>query len=597
MGLLEKMETAPKATLWGISLLSILGVVIFANALENPFHYDDLHSIRYNPHIRKLENIPLFFTDTQTFSSQERGTMFRPLLLVSYALNYAVDGQRVWGYRLVNLALHIGCAVWVSLILIRFNLRRLLAWGLGALFLLHPVHGEPVNYISSRSDLLVSFACLALVWLALDTRRRVLGVYGVFIAALLVKSVAIVMPVIIGFYYVSRNGLQGLWRRPLPVLGGIGVAYIGVLYAHRFLASSMAKAPRGLEVQMLTQIKGYVYYLWLFCMPVNLSIEPSFSASHQILSGPVLAAGALLASLLFWALKAYGDLRGFGFLWFVVALMPASLVPLNILVSQRRIYLASAGLFLVLAGVVWQASGHKARQLSVWAGLVGLVFAISVVGQNRVWASPLTLWQDAVAKGPGMFRSQMNLALAYVKQGDHAKALHHLDIALRIKPDYADAWAERGNILNDTGRQDAALEAYSKALQYRPDMAGVYYNLGRIYQRFERLAEAEQQYGLALEYNPRFAKTHNNLGQLYESQGKMDKAFKSYQQALKIDPDMPQAWFNLAALAEAQGKQILALEGYTKAYQLLVDDPEFARNETYRQFAQRALDGQGRLKK
>ena len=69
------------------AVFAVLAVVLFANALENPFHYDDKHSIVKNKHLRSLRNIPHFFVDPGTFSSERQGTMFRPLLLVSYALN------------------------------------------------------------------------------------------------------------------------------------------------------------------------------------------------------------------------------------------------------------------------------------------------------------------------------------------------------------------------------------------------------------------------------------------------------------------------------------------------------------------------------
>ena len=91
--------------------LAVLAVVVYVNALDNPFQYDDKHSVQYNPSIRSLANIPEYFSDLNSFSSDPRGAMFRPLLLVTYALNYAVHGQRVAGYRWVNLALHVGCSL------------------------------------------------------------------------------------------------------------------------------------------------------------------------------------------------------------------------------------------------------------------------------------------------------------------------------------------------------------------------------------------------------------------------------------------------------------------------------------------------------
>ena len=135
-------------------LMACVGGALYWGALANPFHFDDLHSVQYNPHIRSLANAPSFFVDLHTFSSERAGTMFRPLLLCSYALNHALHGEWVTGFRILNLLLHISCAflVWQLMRAWFGDLR--MAHVVGSLLLLHPLAAEPINYISSRSDLL-----------------------------------------------------------------------------------------------------------------------------------------------------------------------------------------------------------------------------------------------------------------------------------------------------------------------------------------------------------------------------------------------------------------------------------------------------------
>ncbi len=75
-------------------LLLLLAVVCLAhfNTLGNSFHFDDEHSLTENPHIRDLGNIPAFFSRSDMFSANVGSDMYRPLVLVSYALNYSVGG-------------------------------------------------------------------------------------------------------------------------------------------------------------------------------------------------------------------------------------------------------------------------------------------------------------------------------------------------------------------------------------------------------------------------------------------------------------------------------------------------------------------------
>ena len=70
--------------------LVLLGAVALAycNSLSNSFHFDDQHSLVENPAIRQLANSAQFFVDPQLFSRNVGSEMYRPLVLVSYALTY-----------------------------------------------------------------------------------------------------------------------------------------------------------------------------------------------------------------------------------------------------------------------------------------------------------------------------------------------------------------------------------------------------------------------------------------------------------------------------------------------------------------------------
>ncbi|MGB1720017.1 MAG: hypothetical protein ACPHO6_17745, partial [Candidatus Latescibacterota bacterium] len=132
-------------------LIVLVGLLAYGNVPGNAFHYDDSHSILENPHIRSLENMPRFFSDPETFSGLSDVRMYRPLLVLSFALNYALGQYDPIGYHLVNVFLHVinGLSLW--LLARALQMRPSTALLAGLLFVVHPVLGEPVNYISSRS--------------------------------------------------------------------------------------------------------------------------------------------------------------------------------------------------------------------------------------------------------------------------------------------------------------------------------------------------------------------------------------------------------------------------------------------------------------
>ena len=194
---------ATPARRWFLPLATLAIVATYGNSLSNSFHYDDFHSIVENPHIRALENIPAFFSDPGLFSSMPERAMYRPLLLVTYALNYWVHGYEVFGFHLVNVALHTGCTIAVYLLGI-YMVGHAPAAAFGALlFGLHPLQAEATNYISSRSESLAAFWYLLsllfyLRWrelLRLDSGRGIyLASLVAFALALLSKATAVVLP-------------------------------------------------------------------------------------------------------------------------------------------------------------------------------------------------------------------------------------------------------------------------------------------------------------------------------------------------------------------------------------------------------------------
>jgi len=578
-------------------LFLLIGIGLFFNARNNPFHYDDHHSIQYNPHIRSLLNIPHFFSNPHTFSSQRTGFMFRPVLLISYALNYAWGGQEVQGYRWVNLVIHVGCTVLLYLLAVCLTGKEDLATGIGLVFLVHPAHGELINYISSRSDLLVSLFYLGGCWLVAQgtTRGRwwSLVAYG---GGVLTKSVAITFPAM-AFFLSKDRGEKLRVRSSLLfslALGVISVVYLTIIWSNRFLASSAAKAPRTIDVQIWSQIKAFVYYLWLFVIPTQLNVEHQFETSLTLWDPTTLLAGLFLVSLGAGIISIGNRLLRVGGIWFVLTLLPASLVPLNILVSERRVYLASAGLIIIGVWAWWGLFQRRAVLGKVIGVVACLVFAGMCIQRNQVWSSEIELWEDAVQKAPGMYRARLNLGIEYEKAERLEDALQELRVGLELKPDNADAWVIMGNIDKERGEGEQAEAAYLRALEIDPDLEGVYHNLGNLYliDRGEN-EKAIAFYEECLRRNEYFVKARPNLGQAYEGMGRLGDALEQYERGVadslfwedSKDPELGGTWFNLARLSAQLGDFERAAVGYEKAYALLKGKSQ----PLYQSFAEQAF--------
>ena len=92
-------------------LIVVVGLLAYRNTFDVPLVFDDLERIEHNPQLRSLW--PVWEPMAQTN---------RPLGMYTFAVNYALDGYRVWGYHAVNLAIHLAAG------LLLFGIVRNLPW-------------------------------------------------------------------------------------------------------------------------------------------------------------------------------------------------------------------------------------------------------------------------------------------------------------------------------------------------------------------------------------------------------------------------------------------------------------------------------------
>jgi hypothetical protein len=108
--------------------------------------------------------------------------------------------------------------------------------------------------------------------------------------ALLTKSVAIVLPGILLSADALRGGLVAVRRHWQAYLPFIGLDIVYIFFTGRLINKALFEPVRSWDVQLWTQIKVQIYYMFWAVVPVDLSVERQFFTAHSLVDGAVIAA-------------------------------------------------------------------------------------------------------------------------------------------------------------------------------------------------------------------------------------------------------------------------------------------------------------------
>jgi tetratricopeptide (TPR) repeat protein len=448
----------------------VLGVVAYGNSVRGAFLLDDAASIADNASIRRLGDLRAVLCDMPASTSA------RPVVNLSFALNYAAGGVDVVGYHLVNVAIHLLAALALygvvrrTLELVpRFaDASTALAFGVAAVWIVHPLQTESVTYVCQRAESLAGLFLLLTVYCAM--REWTVAAVAACALGMATKETMVVAPVLVLLH--DRTFVAGsfreAWRRRRGLY--VGLATTWIVLAALMAASKGRGESAGFDYGMSaweyarTQPGVIVEYLRLCVWPHPLLLDRGAHVATTAAEIVPYAVGiAAFVGATAWALVRRPAL-GFLGAWFFVALAPtSSFVPLvTQTAAEHRMYHALAAV-VALGVVACHAASPRAFCVVLAATLVALTWATHA--RNATYASPYAMWKDAVERDPSNVRAQMNFGLELARRGDVGAGIEHLDVAVRLDPGNAYVHLLRGNLLHEAGETDAALADYAEAVK------------------------------------------------------------------------------------------------------------------------------------
>ncbi len=607
-------------------ILALAALLPYMNSIGNGFHWDDHHHILENPSIRNTSSIPRFFSDPSTFSRDPGIQMYRPLLMVTYALNHAAGGYQGWGYHLVNIGLHL----LVTLLLHRLLLMLLPspgghgpAFAAAAVFAVHPINSQAVNYISSRSVLLAAALLLLGLVLSLASRGRgrralVIPAAAVFFLALLSKSTAIVaLPLLLALELLLPEAKPRLRDLALRFTGPLAAAAAYIWLSRSVLERSLGHPLRPLDIQLATQARVFWHYIRLVIAPYGFSVESGISPVSSPFSpaAVVSVAGILLfaAAVLLISRRLKSRQSIFFGLWVAITLAPTTIIPLNVVVNEHRFYLPLAGLLGLAASWLCAAPPRffAPRARAVLAAVLVLL-AASTAARNRDWRNEFTLWTAAAEKCPDSPLPQVNLGLAHLRQGDLLQAAARFDRALALDPLHFQAMVNRGVVYlrarehaeaavlfrdalsqdpsrvdvainlalaqTGSGQAAAAVELLRPYADLWPSHPHLFHTLGAAQIKTGDTAEALHSFQRCVEIDPGNAKGWSGSGLALIRLGRVREAESAFRRAIQADPSHFEGWAYLGNTLFQEGEYQEAIAAYERARTIRPDDAKLNHN-------------------
>jgi tetratricopeptide (TPR) repeat protein len=165
---------------------------------------------------------------------------------------------------------------------------------------------------------------------------------------------------------------------------------------------------------------------------------------------------------------------------------------------------------------------------------------------------------------------------------DPAKAIEYLDNAIKLQPDFANAYNRRGAAYLTLDWCQLAIKDFNEAIRLKPDFAKAYGNRGLAYLYLDQYQRAIKDYDKAIRLKPDHVSAYNNRGGAYNSLGQYQRAIKDYDTAIRLKPDYSKAYGSRGLAYFSQGKINLGCRDAQKACELgFCDALEGAKGKGY----------------
>ena len=549
---------------WPYLLVTVLVILVYLPTFSGEFILDDRPLIENNPYVKTFHPLVSYFaqedgiTDEHVTGSYHTG-YYRPLINLSYSVDYKLWGLRAPGFRTTNLLLHLFCC-FILFHFLRFlvNDRYAALWAT-LIFALHPVNTESVSWIGSRDNILVAFfsiACLFFYIKGLEGGSRLSRMASVlaFAMAILSKEMGLMVLPLLFLYQrllsrTSRNVREELFSY-LPFI----IVALCYFFLRKAVTTSFSSPLQMVDLWQSVCFAPYsiLWNLKLIFLPYDLhSFVVDYPATY--LNWQAIAGFCYIGSLgvLVWMFRK-NRLMVFSLLSFHVLIFPTlNIIPTSAisLISMRWLYFPMAFLTIIFAqGIRGFLKANRFVAGGVLCAILAYFGGYSYVLNSTLWNNESNFFRQEVMNFNNYYYAG-GFAENLFDKKKYRVAEKYFVTSIAHYPREAMNYLNYSALLIDTGRSDMALTYLKKAkalsmtrnrhAQWFNNMGVAHFRLGNHQEAIKYLLEAVMLSHKNMEYR-------TNLGGAYTANGDYAKGASVLEKALQIAPDSISLRKNLA---------------------------------------------------
>ncbi|MBC8146349.1 MAG: DUF1736 domain-containing protein, partial [Bacteroidetes bacterium] len=547
------------------------------------------------------------------------GGRYRPLSLVTFAIEYEFFGENPHINHFINVLLFALTGILIYLILLsilgKYKFRE---WWFSIpfiatlLFILHPIHTEVVANIKGRDEILSLIGALFSLWLLwkyVETKksRNLYLAFITFFLALMSKENAATFILIIPLtiYFFSTKKLKDYLKIFIPlvlataaffwirysIVGGIGGNHPTELMDNPFLNASFIE-------KYATIFYTFAIYLKLLIFPHPLTWDYYPYHIELVGAGNIIT---ILSFIFFMAIGVYAILTfkkksiwTYCILFFLISFSIVSNLVFSIgaFMAERFMYIPSLAFCIIIAYVLVERASKifkdkktNKKAILVFLSIVFLLFAIKTISRNTVWKDDFTLYTHDVNTSKNSAKSNNIAGQHYGYKANQTKNQIERDVNFRksisllrksieIHPKYMDALFYLGNVYYDYNKNmDSTFYYYFKILEIDSAEKHVFENTQKIINSCQDIDFKIKIYSKLFGYNKGDYNVNYSLGSLFgEHKSNLDTSIFFMKNAIEIDPKKADAYKFLGTVYYLKNEFKNAVEIFEKAIELDSND-------------------------